>query len=120
MKVFGYEIAAKLIAYIVAGIAIVVLAALVLSQCSSRKSADKQAEVSKEQGAAAVGAGQEALNTVSNVTSNQAATDASVAQGQGEVRSAPEAQKGQAAVNAACRFKANRNKPECQPKGPAR
>lgn len=120
MMIKGYKIDAKVIAFVVGGLAIVVLVALLLSQCSSTKTANKQAEVSGAQGQASVGAGQEAMNTIANVTSNAAAADQAVTLGQGEVRSAPEADKGKAAVSAACRFKANRNKPECQPKEPAR
>lgn len=114
------RLGARAIAAVVAGIVIVVLALLLLSQCNRTKTANKQAEVSQGQGQASVDAGQEALNTVSNVTGNAAATDATVAQGQREVSSAPEAEKGRVTVSAACRFKANKNKPECQPKGPAR
>jgi cell division septation protein DedD len=120
MMIRGYEIGAKLIAIVVGAIVLIAAVSIVLTQCSSSKTAKKQDEVSGAQGQASVSAGQEAMNTVSNVASNQAATDQAVAQGQDEVRTAPEADKGHAAVNAACRFKANRNKPECQPKGPAR
>lgn len=120
MTIRGYTITAKVVALVAGAVTIVVLALLLLHQCSSTKTAKKQAEVSAAQGQASVGAGQEALNTVANVAENAAAADASVTQGQGEVRAAPEADKGKAAVNAACRFKANRNKPQCQPKGPAR
>ncbi len=120
MTIFGYKIAVRLLIGIAGVIALIVGVSLFLTQCQSTKTAEKQAEVSAGQGEAAVGAGQEALNTVANVAGNVAATDQAVSQGQGEVRTAPEAGKGAAAVNAACRFKANRNKPECQPKGPAR
>jgi hypothetical protein len=114
MMIFGKEIALKLILMAVAALAIVVAASIALTQCSSSKTAKKQSEVSGAQGQASVGAGQEAMNTIANVSENTAATDKAVTQGQGEVRSAPESEKGKAAVNAACRFKANRNKPECQ------
>lgn len=114
MMIFGKEIAKEVIGLVVGAIVIAVLAFLLLSQCDRRKTADKQAEVSEGQANAAIGAGQEAGNTVANVASNNAGTDQVVTQGQGEVRAAPEADKGTAAVNAACRFKANRNKPECQ------
>lgn len=113
-------LSARIIAMIVAGAVLFALVAFGLNECRARQTASKQAEVSAGQGQASVGAGQEAMNTVSNVAGNAAATDAAVAQGQGEVRGAPEADKGTASVNAACRFKANKNKPECQPKGPAR
>lgn len=118
MMIRGYEISAKLIATVL--VALLVVAALLWGPAlwRSMHTAKKQAEISKGQEGAAVNAGAEAMNTVSNVTGNAAATDATVAQGQGEVRAAPDGQKGAATVNAACRFKANRDKPQC--KGAAR
>lgn len=116
----GYAIGARVILTVVAVALIVGALLFSLNRCQSSKTASKQAEVSQGQGQASVGAGQEAMNTVSNVAGNVAAADAAVAQGQNDVRGAPEAAKGTAAVNASCRFKANKNKPECQPKGPAR
>jgi hypothetical protein len=82
--------------------------------CRSMQGMKKQAEVSREQGNASISAGAEAVNTVGNVSANAQATDDLVARGQADVRAAPDGEKGRAAVNAACRFKANRNKPECQ------
>jgi hypothetical protein len=84
----------RIIAMIVGVILIVALAALFLSQCSSTLTAKKQGEVNKEQGQASVGAGQEAMNTLTNVSENVTAADRAVTQGQGEVRSAPETEKG--------------------------
>ena len=110
----------RIIAMIVGAVLLLGIILFGLSECRAKQTASKQAEVSKEQGQASVGAGQEAMNTVSNVAANVAAADAAVTQGQNDVRGAPEAEKGTASVSAACRFKANKNKPECQPKGPAR
>jgi hypothetical protein len=114
MLIKGYEISARLIAIVVG--AVLIIAALLWgpAACRSMHTAKKQAEISKGQEGAAVSAGAEAMNTVSNVAGNTAATDATVTQGQGEVRAAPEGKKGAAAVNAACRFKANRDKPQCK------
>lgn len=117
-RILGFSITEKIARLIViAGIAIgLLLVFSVVSRCVGGKTADKQAEVAKEQGQASVGAGQEAMNTVANVAANQAAADAAVASGQSEVRAAPEAEKGRVTVSAACRFKVNANKPECQSK----
>lgn len=118
MMIRGYAITAKLIAILV-GVALIVAALLWgPAACRSMKTAGEQAKISKGQEGAAVNSGAEAMNTVSNVEANSAATDATVSQGQGEVRSAPEGQKGAVTVSAACRFKANRDKPQC--KGPAK
>jgi len=114
MTIRGYELSARLIALVVGILLLIGIVAFALTQCSSRKTAEKQAEVSQGQAGASIGAGAEAGNTLSNVTANVAATDQAVVQGQSEVRAAPEAEKGAAAVNAACRFKANRDKPQCR------
>jgi FtsZ-interacting cell division protein ZipA len=114
MMIFGKEIALKLIAMIVGGIILIGIILFGLNECRARQTADKQAEVSSEQGQASINAGATAINTVSNIASNDAATDASVAQGQSEIRSAPEGQKGKATRNAACRLKAYRDTPECK------
>lgn len=114
------RLSARVIAYIVGGVLLVGIILFGLNECRAKQTAKKQAEVSQGEAGAAISSGQEAMNTVSNVAGNAAATDAAVAQGQSDVRGASEGDKGNAAVNAACRFKANKNKPECQPKGPAR
>jgi hypothetical protein len=114
MTVFGYKIAAR--AILIALAVLLVVAALLWgpAACRSMKTAGEQAKISKGQEGAAVDSGAEAMNTVSNVAGNSAATDATVEQSQGEVRAAPEGKKGAATVNAACRFKANRDKPQCK------
>lgn len=120
MMIKGYSIGGRLIAI---GVAVLLAVGFLLwgpAACRSYFTNKKEASISKGQAGAAIDAGAEATNTLGNVSENAAAADASVAQGQGEVRTAPEGQKGTAAVNAACRFKANRNKPQCQPKGPTR
>lgn len=105
---------ARVIAMIVGAVLLVGIILFGLNECRARQAADTQAEVSKEQGQASINAGAAAMGTVSNVASNDAATDATVAQGQSEIRNAPEGQKGQAARKAACRLKAYRGTPECK------
>jgi hypothetical protein len=114
------RLSTRVIAMIVGAVLLIGIVLFGLNECRAKQTAKKQAEVSQGEAGAAIGSGQEAMNTVSNVAGNAAATDATVAQGQNDVRGASEADKGTASVNAACRFKANKNKPECQPKGPAR
>lgn len=114
MMIFGKEIALRVIIIGVIALMLVLAIGFGLSECSARRSADKRNEVSGEQGQASVNAGATALNTLSNVASNDAATDATVAQGQQDIRNAPEGQKGQAARKAACRLKAYRDTPECK------
>jgi hypothetical protein len=98
-------------------IALVVLVAVVifgLSQCQSRKTAQKQAEVSEGQAGAAIDSGAEAMNTASNVAAEDAATDALVGMGQAEIAAASQGTKGKAAKKAACRMKAYRDTPQCK------
>lgn len=118
MMIRGYEIGAKLIGILIAAVVVVGLLLWGPAACRSIFANKKQAEVSKGQAGASISAGAEATNTVGNVAENAAVTDSAVTQGQDEVRAAPEGQKGTATVSAACRFKANRDKPQC--KGPAR
>lgn len=114
MTIGGYTIAARAIAILVAGALVVAALLWGPAACRSMKTAGEQAKISKGQAGAAIDSGAEATNTIGNVASNAAATDSTVATGQGEVRAAPEGQKGAATVNAACRFKANRDKPQCK------
>lgn len=105
---------ARVIAMVVFGAIILGLIVFGVSQCQSRKSAEKQAEVSKEQGQASVGAGAEAINTVGNVAGSDAATDAAVAEGQDAIRKAPEGLKGNATKAAICKLKTYRDTPQCK------
>jgi FtsZ-interacting cell division protein ZipA len=112
------RLTARVIAMIVAGILLVGIILFGLNECRARQAASKQAEVSKEQGSASTHAGADAMNTVSNVEANDAATDTAVAAGQAAIRNAPEGQKGQATRSAACALETYRDTPQC--KGPAK
>lgn len=102
------------------GIALLIAAVMFGPAACNRYLAEKKAgEIARGQAGATVNSMDVAQNTVAGVEGNAAATDDAVKQGQSDVRSAAEGQKGAAAVNAACRFKANRDKPECKPKGPS-
>lgn len=114
MKIRGYRIGAKLIAMIMGGLLLVALVLFATSQCSSRKTADKQAEVSKGQAGASIDSGAEAISTASNIAASDDATDAQVAAAQAEIAAAAKGQKGKAAQRAACRFKAYRDTPQCK------
>lgn len=114
MLIRGYEIGARVIVLTLIGIMLVVALFFGVNQCSSRKTADKQAEVSGEQGNAATHAGAEAANTVGGVMTNDAATDALVGMGQTEIAAATQGTKGKAAKRAACRLNAYRDTPQCK------
>lgn len=104
----------RIIVMIIAGLAILAMIIFGVSQCQSRKTAEKQAEVSEGQAGASIGSGSEAMNTVGNVANSDAATDAAVADGQNAVRDAPEGQKGKATRSAACKLKTYANTPQCK------
>jgi hypothetical protein len=112
------KLSIRVIATIIGIVLIVVLCLALLSQCQSAKTAKKQAEVSQGEAGAAIGSGAEAVNTLGGVISNDAATDAAVAQGKAAIHAAPEGQKSAATKNAACRLKSYQNSPQC--KGPAK
>jgi hypothetical protein len=114
MIIAGREIAGRLIGMVVGGLFLLALIAFGLSQCSSRKTAEKQAEVAEGQSGAAIDAGAEAVNTAAEIVASDAATDAQVAAAQAEIRAATTGQKGKAAKRAACRFKAYANTPQCK------
>lgn len=92
----------------------IVLIIVMPAQCRSTKTAETETKVATGQAGATISAAEEAGNTLAEVAANAAATAAKVEQGRAEVAAAPEGQKTDAARRAACRFKANRNKPECK------
>jgi uncharacterized membrane protein YdfJ with MMPL/SSD domain len=114
MMIAEYSIAGRLIAMVVGVVLLVIVAGFALSQCSSRKTAEKKAEVAEGQAGAAIDAGAEAVNTAAEIVASDAATDAQVAAAQAEIRAAATGQKGKSAKRAACRFKAYANTPQCR------
>jgi hypothetical protein len=112
------RLSARVIAMIVGAALLIGIILFGLNQCRARQTASKQAEVSQGEAGAAIGAGATAVNVVGGVMSNDAATDATVAQGQAQIHSAPEGQKSAATKNAACSLKAYQDSPQC--KKPAR
>lgn len=105
---------ARVIAMIVGAVVLVGLIVFGLSQCQSRKTADKRAEVAQGQSGAAISSGAEAVNTAADIIRSDDAKDAQVASAQAEIAAAAEGQKGKAAKAAACRFKAYANSPQCK------
>jgi uncharacterized membrane protein YdfJ with MMPL/SSD domain len=117
MMIKGYEIGARLIAMIVGVILLIVAVSLFLTQCQSNKHLKKQNEVSEGQAGAAIDSGAVAVNTAAGIIRSDDATDAQVAAAQAEIAAAANGQKGKAAKNAACRFKAYANSPQCKETG---
>ncbi len=114
MNLLGYTVTTRLLGIVVGAIVLIFAAGLLLRSCQSGKTAKKQAEVSQGQADAAIGAGVEATNTLSNVAIRDAETDVIVAQGHAEIAAASQGTKGAAAKRAACRLKAYRDSPQCK------
>ncbi len=114
MTIRGYTVSARTIAALVAIIAVVLFLLWAPAAWRSGKTAKKQAEVSQGQAGASIDAGAEAANTMGNIIALGSETDDAVATGQGEVRAAPEADRGRATVAAACRLRAYRDTPQCK------
>lgn len=114
MIIGGYNIAGRLLAMIVGGLFLLALIGFGVTQCSSKKTAKKEAEVASGQAGASIDSGVVAVETASNIVASDTATDAQVAAAQDEIRAATTGQKGKAAQKAACRFKAYRDSPQCK------
>lgn len=114
MMIFGRAIAGRVIGMVLGGLFLLALVGFALSQCSSRKTAEKQAEVAEGQAGASIDAGAEAVNVAAEIVASDEATDAQVAAAQAEIKAAAKGQKGKAAKRAACRFKAYRDTPQCK------
>jgi hypothetical protein len=98
-----------------AALVLLVIAGMLIgpAACNRILSQKKQIEVSQGQEGAAVDAGAEAMNTVSNVQQSSAATDQTVKEGTDAIRNAPEGKRGDAAVAANCRLRLYRDSERC-------
>lgn len=95
-------------------ILLIVVLGLGLRACQQNHSLKTQNKVATGQVGASTASGAAAVNTVGGVMSNDASTDAAVAQGQASISAAPEGQKGAATIAAACRLRAYRDTPQCK------
>ncbi len=103
----------RIIAALVAIGLIVLLIAVGPSACTSFFTVKQEARTAKGQAEASIESGAEAMNTVSNVSTSDAETDATVKEGIDEIRNASEADRGLATQRAACRLRINRNDQRC-------
>lgn len=114
MIIAGREIATRLIVMVVGAVILIVAVSVALSQCSSRKTAGKRAEVAEGQAGASVESGAEAVKTAAEVATSDDATDAQVAAAKATIAAAAKGQKGITAKREACKFKAYRDTPQCR------
>lgn len=105
-------------------IAIVILGALVIAalmwgpaSCVGKRAQQKGEEVARGQSGASIESGVEATNTIARTGDLARETDDHVRQGSEAIRSAPEAAKGKAAVDASCKLRAYRDTPRCKEQG---
>lgn len=110
------RLGAKAIVMIIGAVLLIGLILFAVNSCQSSKSAKKQAEVSKEQGQASIGAGEIAVNTIGNVAASDRATDDAVAAGQDAIRKTPDGLKGAATRREACKLKTYADTPQCKGK----
>jgi hypothetical protein len=120
ISLFGYEFAAKTVAYVVGGIILVVLVLLLLSQCEKRRNEHAQGKVDDAQVGAATNSAADAINTVSAAGQNEAASEDLTRQNERDIRAAEGAGDrvnmgvNTAGLQALCRRDAYRNSERCK------
>lgn len=119
MMIHGYEIGAKLIAYIVGGLLLFIAFAAFVHSCDKRRSQAAQNRVERSQAEAASNSAADAINAVTGVGANQAASEELGRTNERDIRAAQGAdERVGAGVNAAgraalCKRAAYRNDPKC-------
>jgi hypothetical protein len=120
MMIRGYEIAGKTILMISVAIALVVAGALFVRSCDRRHSQAAQSRVDRSQGEAQRNSSADAINTVTNVGNNAAASEEMTRQNEKEIRNAPGANDPvnpgarDAGLRSLCRRPAYRGNPKCR------
>jgi hypothetical protein len=120
MMIKGYEIATRTIILVVAALALVIGAALFVRSCDNRHSAGAQSRVERSQSNAASNSAADAINTVTTVGSNEAASEGLGRSNDKDIRSAPGASDrvnsgvDTAGRKALCKRAAYRNDPKCK------
>jgi type II secretory pathway component PulM len=88
MMIRGYEIGAKLIATVVAVIALVLVVGLTVRSCDKRRSQAAQHKVERAQTGALTNSAADAVNTVGNVSTNAASSEALTRSNERSIRDA--------------------------------
>lgn len=121
MKLFGYDIAAKLIALVVGIIVLILVAGLFVRSCDKRRAAASQARVERSQAEAASNSAADAVNTVAASGEAERASSDLGRSNERDIRAAQGANQrvgtgvdvaGRAAL---CKRKAYANDPKCAP-----
>lgn len=120
MMIFGKKIAAKLIAIVVGVIVLVLVVGFAVRSCDKRRAAASQARVEHAQAEAASNSAADAINTVTGVGTNQAASEELGRTNDHDIRAAEGAnERVGAGVNLAgrralCKRAAYRDDPKCK------
>jgi ABC-type protease/lipase transport system fused ATPase/permease subunit len=120
MMIRGYEIGAKLIAIVLGALVLVAIVGLTVRSCDKRRSQAAQARVERSQAEAASNSAADAINTVTGVGTNQAASEDLGRTNERDIRAAEGAgERVGAGVNAAgraalCKRAAYRDDPKCK------
>lgn len=117
--IFGYNIAARMIAAIAGMILVIGLLSFGASQCSKRQNQAAQSRVDKAQAGAAEASGADAIATVSNRAASAAASEDLTRESGADIRAAPGAdQRANSGVDLAgrkalCKRAAYKDDPKC-------
>jgi hypothetical protein len=120
MMIRGYAISARIIAMIAGVILLIVAVGLFVKSCDNRRSRAAQSRVERSQAEAASNSAADAINTVTGVGTNQAASEDLGRTNERDIRAAEGANtKISAGVNAAgraalCKRAAYRDDPKCK------
>ncbi len=120
MIIRGYEIGAKLIAYIVGGLVLVAVIAFTMHSCDVRRSKAAQTRVERAQGTAQANSAADAVNTITRSGEEQAASEQQTRKNEEDIRNAkgsnaaidPAAR--DAGITALCKRRAYANDPRCK------
>jgi ABC-type protease/lipase transport system fused ATPase/permease subunit len=120
MMIRGYEIGAKLIAIVVGALVLIAVVGFTVRSCDKRRSQAAQSRVERSQAEAASNSAADAINTVTGVGTNQAASEDLGRTNERDIRAAEGAnERVGAGVNAAgraalCKRAAYRDDPKCK------
>jgi hypothetical protein len=120
MMIFGRKIALEVIGMAVLGLLLIVAVGLGLRSCEKRRSQAAQTRVERSQAEAASNSAADAINAVTGVGSNAAASEELTRQNEKEIRNAPGANDPvnpaarDAGLRSLCRRPAYRDNPKCR------
>lgn len=107
------DMSAKIMAAAIAAGLVILLVLFAFHMWKKAHTAAAEERLQRGQAEAAISAGAEAMNTVSNVAASAKADDQIHEEGINAIRNAPEGKSGDAALDASCRLRINQHKQRC-------